>query len=302
MVPDQLDMMPMVTAVFGEVVEVRRVGSDPVLAFQTRNVGTAVVGDRVQIEKVPGDANEVSLRISELHERERCLWRSSRRRRSQLVAANVDRLAIIMAIDPPPRTGLIDRYLLATEVESITAVIMLNKIDLPGAGPILEELAVYRDLGYEVLPVSAVTGEGIAQVEATLSTGLTVLVGHSGVGKTTLLNLVVPGLTLLTRELSSATGKGRHTTSAVTAHPWRDGMIADTPGIREFGLVGIEPERVAIGFREIAAREGNCRFADCSHRDEPGCAIKEAVDIGDIDRRRYESFLRIRESLEAGER
>jgi len=292
----------MVTAVFGEVVEVRQAGSDPVLAFQSRKFGAAVVGDRVRLEEVPGDAGEVSQRISGLLERERCLWRSSRRRRSQLVAANVDRLAIIMAVDPPPRTGLIDRYLLAAETELISTVILLNKIDLPGTGPILEELAVYQRLGYEVLPVSALTGKGVAPVESALSTGLTILVGHSGVGKTTLLNLIVPGVTLPTRELSSATGKGRHTTSAVTAHPWRDGMIADTPGIREFGLVGIEPERVAAGFREITEREGNCRFADCSHREEPGCAVKEAVDSGYIDRRRYESFLRIRESLEAGER
>jgi len=301
-VPGRPDMTGMVTAVFGEVVEVRPVGDDPVLAFQARSVGAAVVGDRVDLEEVPGDADEVSWRISRVGERERCLSRSSRRRRSQLVAANVDRVAIIVAVDPPPRTGLIDRYLCAVEAASIPAVIILNKIDLPDSRSIVETLEVYRDLGYEVIPVSAVTGDGIGLVEASFATGLTILVGHSGVGKTTLLNKVVPGMTLLTRELSSATGKGRHTTSAVTAHPFREGVIADTPGIREFGLVGIAPESVASGFREMAAREGRCRFTDCSHREEPGCAIKEAVEAGEIDPRRYRSFLRIRESLEAGER
>ncbi len=299
---EQANRTGMVSAVFGEVVEVWRAGSDPVLAFQTRSVGAAVVGDRVDLKDVPGDEGEISWRISGRRSRERCLWRSSRRRRSQLVAAHVDRLAIILAVDPPPKTGLVDRYLVATESQSIPAMIILNKIDLPGSEPIVDSLAVYGRLDYEVLPVSALTGEGVASVETRLASGLTVLVGHSGVGKTTLLNLIIPGVELPTRELSSATGKGRHTTSAVTAHPFREGMIADTPGIREFGLVGIEPETVSAGFREIAAAEDSCRFSDCTHREEPGCAVKTAVDNGVIDCRRYESYLRVRESLEAGER
>jgi len=299
---EQVNRTGEVSAVFGEVVEVRWDGSDPVLAFQKRSVGAVVVGDRVDVMEVPGDEAEISWRVSRLHSRERCLWRSSRRRRSQLVAANVDRLAIILAVAPPPKTGLVDRYLVATESQSIPALIILNKVDLPGSGQIMESLAVYRGLDYPVLPVSALTGEGIGSVERHLESGLTVLVGHSGVGKTTLLNLIIPGVELPTRELSSATGKGRHTTSAVTAHSFRDGMIADTPGIREFGLVDIEPETVSAGFREIAALEDSCRFMDCSHREEPECAVKTAVDNGVIDRRRYESYLRIRESLTAGER
>ena len=291
-----------VSAVFGEVVEVRSSGSDPVLAFQKGSVGAVVVGDHVDLEKVPGDEAEVSWRVSRLYPRERCLWRSSRRRRSQLVAAHVDNLAIILAIDPPPKTGLVDRYLVATESQSISAMIILNKVDLPGSGEIMDNLAVYRGLDYPVFPVSALTGEGIAPFEKQLESGLTVLVGHSGVGKTTLLNLIIPGVELRTQELSSATGKGRHTTSAVTSYSFRNGMIADTPGIREFGLVNIEPETVSDGFREIAALEGSCRFINCSHREEPECAVKTAVDEGAIDRRRYESYLRVRESLTAGER
>jgi ribosome biogenesis GTPase len=196
----------------------------------------------------------------------------------------------------------VDRYLVAAESQSIPAVILFNKMDLAGGKEALAGLSIYRDLGYSLTPVSALTGEGLEEIREPLSEGLSVLVGHSGVGKSALLNRLVPDAELRTRELSEATRKGVHTTSVVTAHSFGEGILVDTPGIREFGLVDVEPEDLSAGFREIAAMEGGCRFSNCSHREEPGCAIRKAVEEGGIILHRYESYLRICESLEAGER
>lgn len=297
-----METTALVTAVFGELVEVRGDECGVALAFQSRSAGTAVVGDMVSLEGLAVEEGEISWRLSGIEERERCLWRATRRRRSHLVVANVDRLVIVVAVEPPPKTGLVDRYLVAAESQSIPAMILLNKMDLAGGEGALAGLSTYKGLGYSVTPVSALTGEGLNMVREPLSDGLSVLVGHSGVGKSALLNRLVPDAELRTRELSEATGKGRHTTSVVTAHPFESGMLVDTPGIREFGLIGIEPENLSIGFREIAEMEGECRFSNCSHREEPGCAIRIAVEEGEISLHRYESYLRICESLEAGER
>lgn len=291
----------MVRAVYGELIEVLSGTADPVAAFQTRSIGTVVVGDRVTLESIKVGEGEVGWRVAGLHKREHCLWRSSRRHRTRLVVANVDRLCIVSALEPPPREGLIDRYLLAAEWQEIEPVILFNKMDLEGAEEASGRLAVYATIGYEVIPTSAVTGVGIESITGLFSRGMTVFVGHSGVGKSALLNRLLPDIDLKTAELSQATGKGRHTTSVATAHPFHDGIVVDTPGIREFGLGDIPTELVSIGFREIHEREGRCRFADCSHRDEPECIIIEAVKAGEISQTRYDSYLRIRKSIETGE-
>jgi len=299
--PDLLPARSLVTAVFGERVEVRAPDKDPVVAFRSRGAGDVVVGDRVVLEPVGGEGGEAGWRVVEVESRRRCLWRSTRRRKSQLVVANVDRLCIVSSVNPPPKEGLIDRYLVAAEWQSIPSIILLNKMDLKGADQALQRLRMYADLGYEVLPISVNAGEGMEMVAGYLSEGLTVLVGHSGVGKTALLNRLLPGVSLKIAALSEATGKGKHTTSVATAHPFRRGVLVDTPGIREFGLVDISPGDVSVGFREIHTRQEDCRFVDCSHREEPGCAVRAAVEAAEISKARYDSYLRIRESLEVGE-
>jgi len=294
-----------ITAVFGELVELDFSDGRRAAAFRARSAGEVVVGDRVRVQRVGpegADSDEIGWRVMESREREHCLWRSSRRHAAQLVVANVDRIAVVTACDREPRRGLIDRYLVTAEFAAISAVLILNKTDLPEADDIAGRLEIYRRLGYELFATSALTGEGIEVLGTHLGSGISVLVGHSGVGKSTLLNHLVPGADLRTREMSTATGKGRHTTSVVTAHRYGSGLLVDTPGIREFGLVGVEPETLVDGFREFAAVTGTCRFTDCAHRTEPGCAIREAVEDGRIDRERYDSYLRIRTSLEAGER
>lgn len=292
-----------VVAVYGELVELGTSGGEErIPAFQSRSAGTAVVGDAVEAESLEGSArDEVGWRIAEIAPRERCLWRSSRRRTAQLIASGIDRLAVVSAVEPPPREGLIDRYLVAAELQGIQTFLILNKIDLPGWEQAREQLGSYQRLGYPLCAVSAKEGEGLEELGDALGRGWSLLVGHSGVGKSTLLNRLLPEAGLQTSGLAR-TGKGRHTTTVATALRFRDGYLVDTPGIREFGLVGVEPREVERGFREIRELAAGCRFSDCAHRSEPGCAVREAVAEGTIEERRYASYLRIRESLEAGER
>ena len=291
-----------VVTVYGDRLSVRVADRDPIIAYQSRSLGTAVAGDRVGISATTGGEDGVTWKVDSIEERTRCLWRSSRRKTNQLIVANVDRLCVVSAVEPALREGLIDRYLVAAECEQIPGCIILNKIDLPDAAGSRERLVHFTRIGYPVFGVSAASGAGIEELARYLETGLTVLAGHSGVGKSTLLNRLIPGLELPTDELSEATGKGKHTTNVTTAHPFRDGVLVDTPGIREFGLARMEPDELAERFREFADYLQECRFTDCAHRDEPGCAVREAVERGVVDTRRYASYLRIRASLEAGER
>ncbi len=292
----------LVSAVFGDRIAVRAGEGGLLVAYQSRKAGPAVTGDRVALSPVEGGDVDTAWKVESIEARGRCLWRSSRRRSGQLIAANVDRLCVIVAVEPPPREGLIDRYLVAAEWEQLPAMIVLNKIDLPGASPLIQEFEQFVRIGYPVFPISAEGGEGVDGLRPMMATGLTVIAGHSGVGKTTLLNRLVPGLDLETAELSAATGKGRHTTNVAVAFPFEGGIVVDTPGIREFGLARGGAEDLPAGFREFGPYLGECRFGDCAHRSEPDCAVRAAVEAGEIHGRRYESYLRIRESLESGER
>lgn len=224
-------------------------------------------------------------------------------RREQVVAANVDRLAIVVAArDPEWRPGLVDRLLVAAEKGGIEPVIALNKIDLVRAeerAALERELDVYRGLGYRALVTSARTGDGVADLGDAMRGRTTVLAGPSGAGKSSLLNAVEPGLALRTGEVSEATGKGRHTTTQISLLPLRDGgFVLDTPGIREFGFYDVDATELPWLFREFLPLRARCRFPDCAHTVEPGCAVRAAAEAGEISPRRYESYLRIRESLE----
>ena len=223
------------------------------------------------------------------------------------MAANVDRVCVVVSVTPPPRAGLIDRFLVAAEAAGISVTLILNKVDVAeGREHAEEELAVYRALGYETLETSALSGHGIAELKSHVSEGFSVFAGHSGVGKSSLLNELVPGLELGVGETNEMTGKGRHTTSVTTCHdvgePWPAGaLIADTPGVRAFGLYGLELVDIAAGFRDFDAHRGACRFRDCLHESEPGCAVRDAVEAGDIAAIRLEGYRRILSSVRAGD-
>ena len=257
-----------------------------------------VVGDRVALQDLGSEYPVATDRLPRLTE----IRRPASDGQLKVVAANVSRLVVVGAVEPPFREGLVDRYVVAAEAAGILPVLVLNKIDLDPDGAVLPRIEAYRALGYPVYAVSARTGQGLAALAEALAGHDAALVGHSGVGKSTLLNAMIPGSGIEVGALSRATGRGRHVTSATTLYRLPGGgFLVDSPGIRSFGLFGVEPARVRLHFREFLPVQASCRYDDCLHRDEPGCAVREAAQAGAIAARRYESYLRILTSVESGE-
>ena len=291
----------------GTVVAVHGIRATVLQHADQRRVRCRPLRDRTQL--AVGDRVEVAHgrfgpEIAALEDRQRCLWRPVERGR-RLMAAHVDRVVVVLAVVPPPRPGLIDRFLVAADAEDIDALLVINKADLEGIEDALEILASHRELGYPFLEVSAHTGAGLDALEARIAEGLSVFAGHSGVGKSSLLNRLVPDAQLAIGDLNLVTGRGRHTTSVTTCHaagaPWPGGaLVVDTPGVRGFGLYGVELVEIAHGFRELRPWRVSCRFRDCLHEEEPDCAVRRAVDAGEVDPERYDGYLRILESVRAG--
>ncbi|MBI4577776.1 MAG: ribosome small subunit-dependent GTPase A [Planctomycetes bacterium] len=267
--------------------------------LRTRTANPVAVGDRVQVE-AREDGTGV---IGGIHSRRTKLSRpSAHRGHEQVLVANVDRLLVVTSHARPgfqPR--LVDRFLIAAAKGGLEALLCVNKLDLPAPEGLEEVLEVYRRLGHRVLRTSAATGEGLDGFAEALRGVTTVLAGPSGAGKSSLLNRLQPGLALSTAEVSEATGKGRHTTTAVSLLPLvGGGFVVDSPGIRELGLWRVEPTEVASLFGELAVHVARCRFSNgCSHRQEPGCAVREAVEAGEVSPVRYASYCAIYEEAEA---
>ncbi len=225
-------------------------------------------------------------------------------RRERVIAANIDvAIHVASVIEPALRPALIDRYLIAIERGGAEAVVCVNKIDLlSGAADRQRELArlaAYRDLALEILPTSARTGEGLSALRAVMAGKTAVFVGHSGVGKSSLLNALSPGLDAATARLAGGRGTGRHTTTRSNLYHLPDGVrVIDTPGIREFGLWQLSSEELRAYFSDFDRHAAGCRFNDCSHSHEPECAVREAITTGDVARARYETYLRILTALE----
>ncbi len=221
------------------------------------------------------------------------------RLKRQVLAANVDQLVIVAAlVHPRFRPGLVDRYLITAETGGVQPLLVLNKADL--AEGEVEELAIYLDLGVTVVRTSCVTGEGIETLRALLEGKTSVFSGHSGVGKTSLLNALDPELELHTLDLSRVTEKGRHATTLARLFMIAGGIrVIDTPGIRHLGLWDVTPAEVAYYFPELAAAAPDCKYRNCTHIHEPDCAVLRAVDEGRIPAPRYASYARIRASLES---
>ena len=229
-------------------------------------------------------------------------------RRERVIAANIDvAVHIASVVRPPLRPALIDRYLIAIERGGARAVVCVNKIDLL-TDPLArrEEMAAlepYRTLGLEILACSAKTGEGLNELRTLLRGRTAVLVGHSGVGKSSLLNALSPDLAVETGRVNAHLGTGRHTTTRSSLYRLTDEIrIIDTPGIRELGLWQLTPVEARAYFPEFEEHAGGCRFADCSHRHEPDCAVMAAVETGEIADARYATYARIVDSLEASDR
>jgi len=213
----------------------------------------------------------------------------------QVVVANVDQaVPMIAAAKPRPTWHLLDRYLVGAEAAGIEPLICVTKIDLARGDALEERIRVYERVGYRVAKTSAETGDGVDAFRRLLAGRISVFVGKSGVGKTSLLNAIQPELGLRVREVSESSGKGRHTTSHLEMFPLDDGGgVVDTPGMKVFAPLE-DPSEIAGCFPEMRPHIGRCRFgADCSHSHEPGCAIKKAVEAGEIDEERYRSFLKM---------
>ena len=232
--------------------------------------------------------------IERVEPRRGVLSRTSRGRK-HVIVTNVDQVLIVASVaEPDLKPHLIDRYLLTAEKAGIEPFICLNKCDLVDIATLQPVIGVFAQMGYDVLPVSAETGLNIDRLRARLANRESVVAGQSGVGKSTLLNVIDPGFVLKTSHVSSHTAKGRHTTTTATLLPLSmGGYVVDTPGIRQFQLWDVSPEEIAGYFRDLRPLVSHCRFPDCTHTHETDCAVRDAVGDGRIDLRRYESYCQL---------
>ena len=266
------------------------------------------VGDEVLLEH---DARGGALAITEILARRSRLARREPggRRGERVVVANVDQVVVVLAAaQPEPHPRLLDRFLVIAAANDLPALVVINKIDLADdEAAVRARFADYPRAGYPMHFTSVKRGEGLDALRDALTdpaggVRVSALTGPSGVGKSSLLNAVYPGLHLRVGEISRSVMKGRHTTVGADMHPLPDGAyVVDTPGLREVGVWGLPAEELDRCFLEFRPLLGTCRFGDCTHRVEPGCAVREAVDRGDVSAARYESYVKLRAELEESE-
>lgn len=268
-----------------------------------KQTNPVVVGDRVCYER-QSDGTGV---ITEVADRANYIVRQSIKlsKQTHVLAANIDLLCVVASMgNPRTSTGFIDRLLVTAEAYHIPACLLLNKSDLCAADEdhrMLQAVVsdLYRRVGYPVYEISVLKGDGIDRVREAVRGKTVLFSGHSGVGKSALLNALSPGLGLKVGAISDWSRKGMHTTTFTELHPIADlgAYLIDTPGIREFGLVDFNDGELSHFFPEMRTHLHGCRFANCTHRHEPGCSVKAAVERGDIDVERYQSYLNMLESL-----
>ncbi|OOF00590.1 ribosome small subunit-dependent GTPase [Salinivibrio sp. MA351] len=266
-----------------------------------RSVGSLVTGDRV-IWRPGKEALEGFAGVVEaVHDRMSVLTRPDYYDGVKPVAANIDQVVIVAAILPELSLNIIDRYLIACEVLNIAPLIVVNKVDLlddDGREMVETLLDIYRDIGYPLVMVSADSGEGMSTLVEQLDQHVSVFVGQSGVGKSSLVNTLLPDVHAQTHQVSENSGLGQHTTTAARLYHFaQGGDLIDSPGVREFGLWHLEPEQIAHGFVEFREYLGGCKFRDCKHGDDPGCLLRQAVEDGHISVERFDSYHRIIESM-----
>ncbi|MBQ8366557.1 MAG: ribosome small subunit-dependent GTPase A [Alistipes sp.] len=259
-----------------------------------RSTNPVVVGDRVVVEP-DGDSSAI---VAIVPRRNYVIRRASNlSKESHIIAANVDRALLIVTLHSPATPKeFVDRFLVTCEAYKVPVSIVLGKADtLTGeaAEEAAEFTAIYRDAGYEVLRLSSLTGEGVEEIRAMLADHTTLVAGNSGVGKSTLVGAIDPTLDIRTGDISESHHKGKHTTTFSTMYPIEGGYIIDTPGIKGFGLIDIDGKELCRYFPEMMRLAPDCRFYNCTHTHEPGCAVQEAVKEGRVAWSRYDSYLKI---------
>jgi len=255
----------------------------------------AAIGDHVTITVL----EDGSGMIDEIEERKQAIVRLDPRPQGeyqQILLANADQAVFVFACArPDPRMRMLDRFLVIAEKQEVPAVIVANKVDLVGQEKATEIFGLYPQLGYSVIYASAKSSQGVEELRATLMGKVSALAGPSGVGKSSLLNAMQPGLGLEVSEISQAMNKGVHTTVVRQMFPLSGGgYVADTPGWKSLALWDTEPEEIDGYFPELRERVAHCQFSDCTHIHEPGCAVLEALEKGDVSAERYDSYLRLR--------
>lgn len=266
-----------------------------------RSIQSLISGDRVVwrpgVEALQGIAGVVEA----VHERESMLTRPDYYDGVKAVAANVNRIIIVSSVLPELSLNIIDRYLIAAETVGIEPLIVLNKVDLLSAearAEVEQQLSLYTEIGYQIRYVSTTTGEGMKRLSEDLKDHISIFAGQSGVGKSSMVNALMPEVDAEIGDVSETSGLGQHTTTAARLYHFpQGGDLIDSPGVREFGLWHLEPEQVTEAFVEFREFLGGCKFRDCKHGDDPGCLIREAVEAGKIRRERYDSYHRIIDSM-----
>lgn len=283
---------------FGQHAEIRTTDNCFIRAQIRRTIDSLVTGDQVVVRRSRTSEDAI---IEGVQPRQSQLTRPDPYDGVKIVAANIDQICIVSSHLPTLSTQLIDRYLIASEDTDITPIIIITKVDLLDDqqwSDIQVTLSIYQALGYQAFMVSAVTHVGLTELNAILTNKNSILVGQSGVGKSSLINALEPAAQLEAGHLSKHSNLGRHTTTASKLlFLSQGGCIVDSPGIREFGLWHLDPQRITSCYPEFRPYLGQCKFKDCKHHHDPGCAIKEAVACGHIAHLRYENYLKIIASM-----
>ena len=277
----------------GEIVRCRLRGQFRIKGIKTTN--PVVVGDHVKFILERDGCGY----ITDLEPRKNYIDRKSTNlsKITHIIAANIDRAFLVVTLkEPRTSLGFIDRFLVAAEGFRIPVCLVFNKYDIYSEkekGEIADLRTLYEKIGYETLCTSVVTGEGIDIIKAKMAGNISLFSGHSGVGKSAIINTIDPTLNLKIGSISAVHDKGKHTTTFASMFQVGDGFLIDTPGIKEFGLIQYKPEEIRDYFPEIRQFNNQCRFSNCSHTHEPGCKVQEALENGEIAPHRFENYLNI---------
>ncbi|WFQ78719.1 small ribosomal subunit biogenesis GTPase RsgA [Xenorhabdus sp. SF857] len=290
---------------FGQHADIEAADSSIQRCNIRRTIHSLVTGDRVVWRPTLQLQSDVKVNgiVEAVHERTSVLTRPDYYDGIKPIASNINQIVIVSAILPELSLNIIDRYLVACETLNIEPLLVLNKIDLLDAESrewVNDVMDIYRHIGYRVLEVSRYTGEGIPELTTMLTNKISIFAGQSGVGKSSLLNTLLPDMKedILVNNVSDNSGLGQHTTTTARLYHFPlGGDVIDSPGVREFGLWHLTPEQVTQGFVEFREYLGGCKFRDCKHLDDPGCALREALEQGTIAQERFENYHRILESM-----